>query len=83
MTCEMAQEQPMQLLEELEWKEHDLKDTEDDTIPYRWPDKSAQTGHTFFQECVCKDDCPQLLVHIETYRSWMYDALEALICNTK
>lgn len=58
MTCEMAQEQPMKLLEEFEWKEHDLNDTEDDTISNGWPDKSTQTGHTFFQECVCKDDCP-------------------------
>jgi len=55
MTCVMAQEQPMKLLEKLEWKEHDLKDAEDDTISNRWADK---TGHTFFQGCICKDNCP-------------------------
>lgn len=77
MTCEMAQEQPMKLLEELEWKEHDLKDTEDDTISNSWPDKSAKTGHTFFHWP------PQPLVQIETYSVWMYDALEASKCDTK
>jgi hypothetical protein len=58
MTCEMAQEQLMKLLEEFEWNEHDLKDTEDDTISNSWPDKPAQIGHTFFQERARKDNCP-------------------------
>jgi hypothetical protein len=57
MTCEMAQEQPMKLLEEFEWKEHELKNNEYDTISNSWPDKAAQTGHTY-QRCVWKDNFP-------------------------
>jgi hypothetical protein len=81
MTCEMVQEQLMKLLEEFDWKEHELKDTEDDTISNSWPDKSAQIGHIFFQDVFAGMTAPT--AGSNRNLSQLYDAFEASKCDTK